>query len=72
MPFRLCNAPSTFQSYINDSLREFLDDFCSAYLDDVLIFSNTFEEHVEHVNKVIKRLHAAGLHLDVDKSEFYV
>jgi hypothetical protein len=38
-PFGLANAPSTFQRYINWTLRDFLDDFCSAYLDDVLIFT---------------------------------
>ena len=39
MPFGLCNAPATFQSYINNALRDFLDDFCVAYLDDVLIYT---------------------------------
>lgn len=72
MPFGLCNAPATFQSYINETLREFLDDFASAYLDDVLIFSDTLEEHEEHVRKVIEKLHAAGLQIDVDKCEFHV
>ena len=70
MPFGLCNAPATFQSYINDTLREFLDVFCSAYLDDVLIFSDTLEEHERHVRLVITRLEAAGLFIDVDKCEF--
>ena len=37
MSFGLCNAPETFQSYINETLREFLDDFCTSYLDDILI-----------------------------------
>ena len=72
MPFGACNAPSTFQSYINDTLREFLDDFCSAYLDDCLVFSNTREEHIEHVRKVMKKLLDAGLQLDIDKCEFFV
>ena len=40
MPFGLCNAPSTFQAFINDVLREYLDVFCSAYLDDILIYSD--------------------------------
>ena len=45
MPFGLCNAPGTFQSYINNSVREYLDVFCTAYLDDVLIYSDNEEEH---------------------------
>lgn len=72
MPFGLCNAPGTFQSYINDSLREFLDDFVSAYLDDLLIFSDTYEEHVQHVRSVLDKLREAGLQLDIDKCEFSV
>ena len=46
MPFGLCNAPVTFQSYINDTLREFLDDFVLAYIDDALVFSDADEEHL--------------------------
>ena len=45
MPFGLTGAPSTFQYYINDTLREFLDVFITAYLDDVLIYSDTIEEY---------------------------
>lgn len=43
MPFGLCNAPGTFQSFINDSVREYLDIFCSAYLDDILIYSESIQ-----------------------------
>jgi hypothetical protein len=51
-PFGLANAPSTFQRYINWALREFLDDFCSAYVDDILVFSEgSLEQHREHVQK---------------------
>jgi len=39
MPFELTNAPATFQADINDPLRPFLDRFCTAYLDDILIYS---------------------------------
>lgn len=71
MPFGLCNAPGTFQSYINDTLREFLDDFASAYLDDILIFSDTLKEHIEHVKKVLRKCGEAGLQLDITKCEFH-
>lgn len=70
-PFGLANAPSTFQRYINWALRDLLDDFASAYLDDVLIFTDgTLEEHRGHVREVLRRLQDAGLHLDIDKCEF--
>ena len=72
-PFGLANAPSTFQKYINWSLRDFLDEFCSAYIDDVLIYSSgTREDHRDKVCKVLGRLQAAGLQLDIDKCEFEV
>jgi transposase InsO family protein len=70
-PFGLANAPSSFQKYINWTLREYLDDFCSAYLDDVLIYSEgDLDEHREHVKKVLSKLQEAGLQLDIDKCEF--
>jgi len=71
MPFGLTGAPSTFQHYINDSLREYLDIFCTAYLDDVLIYSNSLSEHKDHVRKVLIRLRQAGLQIDIEKCEFH-
>ena len=70
MPFGLCNAPGTFQGYINESLREYLDVFCTAYLDDVLIYTNKDEDHASHVLQVLRRLHKRGLQVDIDKYEF--
>lgn len=72
MPFGLCNAPSTFQSYINGALQDILDEYCTAYLDDILVFSNTLKEHKRHVREVLKRMRKAGLYADIDKSEFHV
>ena len=45
MPFGLMNAPASFQNFINDILYPFLDAFCTAYLDDILIYSDTWEEY---------------------------
>ena len=69
-PFGLTNAPSTFQNYINSSLQQYLDVFCTAYLDDVLIYSNTQREHRQHVNIVLDKLRDAGLQLDLNKCQF--
>ena len=49
-PFGMANSPSTFQRYINWALREYLDEFCSAYLDDILIYTNgSLRQHQDHV-----------------------
>ena len=72
MPFGLTGAPATFQRFINDALREYLDQFCTAYLDDILIYSKTREEHVEHLRKVILQLRKVGLFAKISKCEFFV
>lgn len=72
MPFGLTGAPATFQRFINDTLRNELDRFCSAYLDDVLIYSKTREEHTEHLRTVVQRLQDAGLYAKISKCEFFV
>ena len=55
------------------TLREFLDWFCSAYIDDVLIYTDgTREDHMAKVKQVIERLDKAGLKLDIDKYEFVI
>jgi predicted aspartyl protease len=72
-PFGMANAPSTFQRYVNWVLREFLDDFASAYLDDIIIFTDGSRDlHHEHVRKVLDRLKEAGLQLELKKCEFDV
>ncbi|KAJ2991752.1 hypothetical protein NUW58_g2405 [Xylaria curta] len=58
--------------YINNTLFDYLDDFCSAYVDDILIYSDNLEEHRTHVKKVLQRLRDAGLQADLKKSEFHV
>lgn len=71
MPFGLVNAPATFQSYINDALAGLVDVICVVYLDDILIFTKTREQHTEAVKQVLSRLSAAGLFANPEKCEFY-
>ena len=72
LPFGLTNGPSTYQRYMNDVLFDYLDDFCTAYLDDILIYSETLEEHEAQVKKVLQRLREAGLQVDLKKCEFSI
>ena len=71
MPFGLCNAPGTFQHFVNDQFREYLDEFLVIYLDDLLIYSDTLEEHKRHVRLVLKRLQEAGLYVKPQKCQFH-
>ena len=52
MPFGLCNAPATFTTTMNNIFHEYLDDFVIIYIDDILVYSKTAEEHAEHLEKV--------------------
>ena len=70
MPFGLCNAPATFQHFINDVFRDLLDQFVIAYLDDILIFSDNLEEHRKHVCIVFERLRQNRLYIKLEKCEF--
>lgn len=70
MPFGLCNAPATFQHLINDVLRDFLDLFVIAYLDDILIFSESLDLHRKHVCQVLGRLRLHRLYAKAEKCEF--
>jgi hypothetical protein len=57
---------------MNDVLFDYLDEFCTTYLDDILIYSNNELEHEHHVKKVLERLRDTGLQIDLKKYEFYV
>jgi hypothetical protein len=70
MPFGLCNAPATFQTLMNETLRPYLGIFGVVYLDDILIFSNTEEEHFEHLEKVLACLRKQKLYAKPKKCVF--
>ncbi len=70
MPFGLCNAPSTFQSLINKALGSDFDDCVMAYLDDIIIFSRTKEDHVRDVKRVLERLKKYNIRLRLSKCNF--
>ena len=72
LPFDLTNESATYQRYINDVLFDYLDDFCTAYLDDILIYSDNELNHDAHVHKVLQRLQDADLQADIKKCEFSV
>lgn len=72
MPFGLCNAPATFQSLMNHVFQDYLDNFVLVYLDDILIYSRTAEEHKEHVSKVLQKLQENKLYAKKSKCEFGV
>ena len=70
MPFGLCNAPSTFTTLMNTIFREEMDDFVIIYIDDILVFSKTAEEHARHLEVVLKKLRDNKLYANGEKSEF--
>ena len=70
MLFGLKNAPVTFQRLINNTLREYLDDFTITYLDDILIYSDDLEMHCSHVHKVLEKLNERALYVKKSKSRF--
>jgi hypothetical protein len=72
LPFGLTNGPATYQRYINDVLFDYLDDFCTAYLDDIMIYFDNELEHETYVKKVLERFQNAGLQVNIKKCEFGV
>src|ERR1700721_3292033 len=72
IPFSLINRLATYQRYINNVLFEYLDDFCTAYLDNIIIYLEDLLEHTKHVCKVLLQLVEARLQVDIKKCKFYV
>lgn len=70
MPFGLKNAPATFQRLMNSVLAEYIGKICFVYLDDIIIFSTSLEEHMISIKKVFQRLREAKLKIQPDKCQF--
>jgi len=67
MPFRLYNAPATFERVMEQVLREFISKICLVYLDDVIIFGKTFEEMIQNLEKILLRLREVNLKINSKK-----
>ena len=70
MPFGLKNAPATFQRMMDTALRGLLNKYCFVYLDDIIIFGSTIQQHNENLAIVLQRLKELGLKIQPDKCEF--
>jgi hypothetical protein len=70
--FGFIGGPSTFQRYINSVLFLYLNEFCTAYVNDILIFFENPIEYYKYVTQVLEKLRSAGLQANIKKSEFSV
>lgn len=67
----LVNSPSVFQAFINDIFRDMLNRFVIVYIDDILIYSDNMEDHIQQVRQVLKRLIKYQLYVKAEKCEFH-
>ena len=70
MPFGLCNAPATYQWFIDQILAETNEKFTAVYMDDIIVFSKTFEEYLQHLHQVFEILRNAEIKCEKDKCFF--
>ena len=72
MPFRLTSAPAIFTDYMNCIFRPYLDKFVVVFIDDILIYSMTAEEHGEHLRLVLGTLRVNQFYAKLDKCDFWL
>jgi hypothetical protein len=70
MPFGLKNAPVTFQRMMDKILKEHIGEFVTVYLDDIIIYSENFNKHIEHIKKVLEKLEENNLIVKLKKCNF--
>ena len=70
MPFRLMNSPATFMRLMDDILRPFTNSFVVVYLDDILIFIHTWEEHLHYIQQVLQTLRQHKFCANLEKFTF--
>lgn len=70
MPFGLKNAPSTFQRVMNNVLRGLQNEICCVYLDDVIVYSTSLQEHINRLKLIFERFRQSNFKVQLDKSEF--
>lgn len=71
LPFGLKNAPSIFQRTIDDILRNEIGKTCHVYIDDIIIFSQTEEQHLKNIEKILEKLFLASMRVSCEKSKFF-
>jgi len=71
MPFGLCNAPAAFQRWIKEVLMEHIDMCYIVYLDAVLIYSNTLQQHRQDVSNILEAIRQSGMKVKPSKCEFH-
>ena len=72
MPFGVTNAPDVFMDYMNRVFHEFLDQFVVVFIDDILIYSKSHEEHEIHLRQVLRVLQEKSLYANPSKCEFWM
>ncbi len=70
--FNLINASIMFQTFMNNMLRRYLNQFIIVYLDNILVYLKMKKEHMQHIKKVLQTLKKVNLHIKLEKSEFHV